>query len=101
VENALKLTMMAKCAIIVLVGKHEKTLEAMKQLPKSSSLRWADIENRLIHRGACVKEGAGSAISVSLNGEMAFFHRPHPSDKADKGAIENALEFLRRSGVIE
>jgi hypothetical protein len=91
--------MMAKCAIIGLVGKHEKTLEAMKQLPKPSNLRWAEIEALLIHHGGKVKEGAGSAITITLNGKKAYFHRPHPSDKADKGAIEAALELLKRAGI--
>lgn len=92
--------MTAKCAIIESVGKHEKTLEAMKQLPKPSNLRWAEIEALLKHHGAKIKEGAGSAITITLNGKKGYFHRPHPSDKADKGAIENAMELLRQAGII-
>jgi len=34
-------------------------------------------------------------------GKHAYFHRPHPGDKADKGAIESALRFLREAGAIE
>jgi hypothetical protein len=82
------------------VGKHEKTLEAMRQPPKPSNLRWTDIEALLVHHGASVKEGKGSAITVVLNGKKGYFHRPHPTDKADKGAIESALELLRQAGVI-
>ena len=83
------------------MGKHEKTLEAMLQHPKPSNLRWADIESLLENYGAEIKERKGSAISVTLNGHTAYFHRPHPSDKADKGAIANALELLRRAGIKE
>jgi hypothetical protein len=83
------------------MGKHEKTLEAIRQFPRPSNLRWSDIESLLVHCGAIVREGKGSAISVSLNGKRAYFHRPHPSDKADKGAIESALRFLVEAGAIE
>lgn len=44
------------------MSKHEKTLEAMRQNPKPSNLRWADVESLLVHYGAEVREGKGSAI---------------------------------------
>jgi hypothetical protein len=72
----------------------------MKQLPRPSNLRWAEIEALLVHHGAQVKKGSGSAIVISLKGKKGFFHRPHPGDKADKGAIENALELLRQARII-
>ncbi|HCM25767.1 MAG: hypothetical protein A2Z99_02485 [Treponema sp. GWB1_62_6] len=83
------------------MGKHEKTLESMRHLPRPSNLRWADIESLLIHLGASIHEGKGSAVSVSLNGKRAYFHRPHPDDKADKGAIESALRLLKETGSID
>ena len=83
------------------MGKHEKTLDSMRQQPKPANLRWFDIESLLIHLGATIREGKGSAISVDLNGKRAYFHRPHPGDKADKGAIESTLRFLRESGAIK
>jgi len=83
------------------MGKHEKTLATMIQVPRPSNLRWADIESLCIHLGSIVREGKGSAISISLNGKHAYFHRPHPGDKADKGAIESALRFLREAGAID
>jgi len=83
------------------MGKHEKTLDAMRQQPKPSNLRWSDIESLLVHLGAEVKEGKGSAISVTLGGRRAYFHRPHPSDKADKGAIATALALLKEAGLID
>jgi hypothetical protein len=84
------------------VGKHEKTLEAMLQHPRPSNLRWADVESLLEHYGAEIKERKGSAIKVTLNGQKAWFDRPHGgSDKADKGAIANALDLLRKAGIDE
>jgi hypothetical protein len=82
------------------VGKHEKTLEAMQRLSKPSSLRWTEAEALLVPHGTTIRQGSGSAITVSMNGRKGFFHRPHPTDKADKGAIENALELLRQAGII-
>jgi hypothetical protein len=83
------------------MGKYEKTLEAMRQHPKPSNLRWAEIESLFRHYGAEIKERKGSAISITLNGQTAYFHRPHPGDKADKGAVETALALLRKAGIKE
>ena len=82
------------------MGKHERTLEAMLRTPLPANLRWADIERLFIHYGAQIREGRGSAIIVTLKGRKAFFHRPHPGDKADRGAVASALELLRQTGVI-
>ena len=95
------LTMPSKSAIIKAMGKHEKTLETMRQRPRPSNLRWSDIESLFVHLGAEIRKGKGSAIIVILNGQRAYFHRPHPGDKADKGAIESALRFLKDAGAIE
>ena len=81
------------------MGKHEKTLAAMRQAPKPANLRWSDEESLLAHHGAQIKKGKGSAIVVSLKGRKAYFHRPHPGDKADRGAIETALTLLKQTGV--
>ncbi len=65
----------------------------------NSCLRWSDIESLLGHFGAVVREGRGSAISVTLNGITAYFHRPHPGDKARKWQIETAVRLLEEAGV--
>ena len=82
------------------MGKHERTLQAMLGHPKPGNLRWADVESLLVHYGSEIRARKGSAIVVSLGGQKAYFHRPHPDDKADRGAIENALELLRRAGYV-
>jgi hypothetical protein len=81
------------------LGRHERTLSAMQRHPRPSNLRWADVESLLPHLGAVVREGKGSAISVTLRGRTAYFHRPHPGDKARKWAIEAALRLLDEAGV--
>jgi hypothetical protein len=40
----------------------------------TSNLRWTDVESLLIHVGATLRDGKGSAISVSLNGKRAYLH---------------------------
>lgn len=82
------------------MSKHEKTLKAIKSSTLSANIRWSDVESLMVWLGATVKERKGSAISVSFNGMTASFHRPHPSDKADRGAVASALAFMVRSGMI-
>ena len=52
-----------------------------------------------MHLGAVVREGKGSAIVVTLNGVSAYFHRPHPGDKAKKWHVATALRLLDEAGV--
>ncbi len=82
------------------MGKHKKLLKKLLQKPRSSNIRWSEIENMLIHFGAKINEGKGSAITVILKGKIAIFHRPHPDNKADKGAMENTIKFLKITGII-
>ncbi len=79
---------------------HARTLNAMRRHPRPSNLRWADIETLLEHLGAVVREGKGSAISVTLNGITAYFHRPHPGDKAKRWHVETALRLLEEGASI-
>lgn len=44
--------------------------------------------------GAIVVEGAGSRVTVELNGAEAVFHRPHPRKETDKGAVKALRRFL-------
>lgn len=82
------------------MGKHDKTLQKIQQRPRPSNILWDDVEKMLINLGGVVKEGKGSAISITLAGQRAFFHRPHPGNKADKGAIETVLQLLKRAKKI-
>ena len=73
----------------------------MQKHPLPANLPWRDIESLLVHIGADIEEGKGSAITVFLKNEEASFHRPHKRKEANKGAIVNALELLRRTGFIK
>ena len=48
-----------------------------------------------------MKEGSGSRVTFILNGVVATFHRPHGSEKTDKGAVKSVIQFLRDADVIE
>ncbi|MBP5600596.1 MAG: type II toxin-antitoxin system HicA family toxin [Lachnospiraceae bacterium] len=48
---------------------------------------------------AKVSEGNGSRVRVELNGERAVFHRPHPENTTDKGAIKSVRRFLENARV--
>jgi len=59
------------------------------------------VESLLVYLGAEITEGRGSAITVNLNGRKAWFHRPHPEDKADRGAIKNTLALINAAGLAD
>jgi hypothetical protein len=81
------------------ISKHKKIWEAMRRHPTPANLRWSEVENLLIYLGAEIVKGKGSAITVTLRGKKAWFHRPHPEDKADRGAIKNALTLIKDGGL--
>jgi len=81
------------------LSRHGRTLSAMRRRPRPSNLRWADVESLLVHLGGVVRQGKGSAISVTLGGKTAYFHPPHPGDKARRWAIETALRLLEEAHV--
>lgn len=43
--------------------------------------------------------GRGSRVRVALNGIRAVFHRPHPQNVTDKGALLSVRRFLTTAGV--
>jgi len=83
------------------MGKHEKFLQKILQKPTSGNLSWNDIESLILSYGARMKEGNGSRVTFILNGVVATFHRPHGSEKTDKGAVNSVIQFLRDAEVIE
>ena len=80
-------------------GAHRKTLEAVFSHPAIANIAWKDIEALLIGLGAAVSEREGSRIAVVLFNEVRVFHRPHPSPKADKGAVSSVRKWLEQHGV--
>jgi hypothetical protein len=83
----------------MLNSKQQKTLQAIFNRPTRSSVAWADVEKLFLALGAEVKEGKGSAITVYLRGEPAYFHRPHPGKEAKKYQVEDARKFLHQLGI--
>lgn len=79
--------------------KHRETLAAVFAEPISGSIAWRDIEAMLKAMGAEVIEGQGSRIRISLGGTRAVFHRPHPRNETDKGALRSLRRFLLQAGV--
>lgn len=79
--------------------KHKKTYRAIYTNPVKPDIPWIDIEALFIALGGVISEGNGSRIRVELNGERAVFHRPHPENTADKGAVKSVRRFLENAGV--
>jgi hypothetical protein len=93
--------MVPKSGTINNMGKHDKFLKKVLQQPISANLSWNDIEHMILSYGARMKEGSGSRVTFILNGVVATFHRPHGSEKTDKGAVKSVIQFLRDADVIE
>ena len=41
----------------------------------------------------------GSRVTITLNEEIAVFHRPHPRKETVRGAVKSVREFLKIAGV--
>lgn len=79
--------------------KQRKVLEAIFERPIRSNIRWSDIETLLVSLEAEISEGNGSRVRIYLNGIRAVFHRPHPTNETDKGALLSMRKFLENAGV--
>ena len=79
--------------------KNYTTLNDIFHNPVKAGIKWTDIEALFISLGATITEGNGSRVRVLLNGERAVFHRPHPDNTTDKGAVKAVRRFLENSGV--
>ncbi len=92
--------MLSSFAIICSVNrKHQKTLQAIFNLPTSASIKFADIEKLLAALGATASEGNGSRLAFVIGDHKLFVHRPHPSKEAKKYQTELVREFLISAGV--
>ena len=79
--------------------KQRKTLENIFAIPVSADVRWSDVESLFNGFGAEITEGNGSRVRVALNGVKAVFHRPHPKNITDKGALISVRKFLTNAGI--
>jgi hypothetical protein len=82
-------------------SKQTKTLKAIFETPTRADILWSDIERLLQALGAEITQGRGSRVRVSLNGERAVFHEPHPEKETDKGAVKSVREFLENARILE
>ena len=80
-------------------NKQIKTYTDIFSNPIKSDITWSDIETLFMALGAKISEGNGSRIRVELNGERAVFHRPHPENTTDKGAVKAVRRFLENAEV--
>jgi HicA toxin of bacterial toxin-antitoxin, len=80
-------------------AKNRKTFNSIFHNPIKSDLPWKEIESLFIAFGGEVSEGRGSRVRVALNGVRAVFHRPHPQNVTDKGALLAVRRFLTTAGV--
>ena len=69
--------------------KHLKTWDKLWHDPVLSGIVWSDIEAMLMALGAEISEGNGSRVRIKLNDVRAVFHRPHPENTTDKGAVKS------------
>jgi len=79
--------------------KRQKTLNSIFENPIRSDILWKDIEKLLIALNAEISEGQGSRVRICLNNIRAVFHRPHPRNETDKGALKSIRRFLIEAGV--
>lgn len=91
--------MVLKIGTIIMNSKHKKIYKEIYSDPILSTLSWDDIETLFVALGAKITEGSGSRARVELNGVRAVFHRPHPDNNTDKGAIKSVRKFLENAGV--
>lgn len=80
-------------------SKHRKTLAAVFTDPVSGTIEWIAIEGLLLAAGAQRIEGRGSRVRFEKDGEIANFHRPHPSKEAKRYQVRDARDFLERIKV--
>ena len=80
-------------------NKNRKTYMLLFMDPIRSDISWNDIEQMLLALGASISEGSGSRVRVGLYNERAVFHRPHPENVTDKGAVKALRKFLTNAGV--
>jgi hypothetical protein len=80
-------------------ARHRLTLAAIFSDPVRASIPWKDVEALFRALGATLSEGRGSRIRVELQGVEAVFHRPHPQQETDRGAVKSVRRFLREAGV--
>jgi hypothetical protein len=79
--------------------KNRKTLEKIFEVPERSDILWKNIESLIKALDGEITEGRGSRVRIVLNDVRAVFHRPHPTNETNKGAVKSMRRFLIEAGV--
>jgi len=81
--------------------RHQRTLDAIYQIPVPTNLEWRRIEALFISLGVRVVEGRGSRIRFEMHNKVATFHRPHPGKEAKPYQVRDARRFLELLGISQ
>ena len=73
--------------------------DSCSEREKRANIPWSDNEAMLLHHGAEISEGGGSRVRIALNGVRAVFHRPHPRNETNPGAVASMQRFLTEAGI--
>lgn len=79
---------------VQLKRRYMKTIDLIKNRPVLGTIPWSDIEKLFKALGAEIEERRGSRVAVILNGEVQVFHRPHPENVTDKGAVISVKNLI-------
>lgn len=79
--------------------KQRGTLEKTFEIPERSDILWKNIESLIKALDGEITEGRGSRVRIALNDVRAVFHRPHPINEKNKGAVKSMRRFLIEAGV--
>jgi hypothetical protein len=74
--------------------RQRRTLKYIFEDPVRSNIPWNDVVSLFYSLGAEVSKGKGSRVRVALRGVKAVFHKPHPENDTDKGAVMSVRKFL-------
>ena len=80
-------------------SRQKKTLAAVFETLARSDVEWSAVESMFRALGAEIKQGSGSRVRFTLNGESIVLHEPHPESTLDPAAVRAARAFLVRVGV--
>ena len=80
-------------------SRQKKTLAAIFETPTRSDVEWSAIESLLLALGGEIKQGRGSRVRFTLNGQDATLHSPHPARVTGQLTVRDVKAFLLRAGV--
>ncbi len=79
--------------------KQRKNLADIYEKPTRCDVSWRNVESLFRAIGSDIFEGEGSRVSVVFNKRILNIHKPHPSGKLKKYAVEKVRDFLNIIGV--